>query len=121
MMVGEIEGGCFGKIKSYLKNEKLVCDVIGDMNVTLKDPSSTMSGTIHHNVLLDDGHAKAIIVGSALILHNVYVFCPKSSNYYLNITIRNLVNVFQKDIVAEHADGASGSKISYEETLSQMM
>ncbi|GKC54010.1 hypothetical protein Tco_1076755 [Tanacetum coccineum] len=96
---------------SYLKNgklEKVVAlitsctpNVIGDMNVTLKDLLGTMSGTIHHKVLLDDFYAKAIKVGSALILHNVSVFCPKSSNYYLNIIIRNLVKVFEKETVVE--------------------
>ncbi|GJS18389.1 phospholipase-like protein, partial [Tanacetum coccineum] len=103
--VREIWGGCFGNIKSYLENgklEKVVAvitsctpNVIGDMNVTLKDPLGTMSGTIHHKVLLDDGYLKAIKVGSTLILHN--------------------------DTIAEHIDGASGNKISYEETLSQMI
>ncbi|GJR17099.1 transposase, MuDR, MULE transposase domain protein [Tanacetum coccineum] len=77
---GEIGGGCFGDIKSYLKKEKLekvvaiitscTQNVLGDINVTLKDPSGTMSGTIHYKVLLDDGYDKAIKVGSALILHN---------------------------------------------------
>ncbi|GKA10826.1 transposase, MuDR, MULE transposase domain protein [Tanacetum coccineum] len=114
---GEIGGGCFGDIKSYLKNgklEKVVAiitsctpNVIGDMNVTLKDPSGTMSGIIHYKVLLDDGYAKDIKVGYALILRNVSVFCPKSSNYALNITLRNLVKIFQKDTVVEDADGAS--------------
>nr|GEW76354.1 hypothetical protein [Tanacetum cinerariifolium] len=118
---GEIVGGCFGDIKSYLKNGKLdkvnsiitYCtpNVIGDMSVTLKDPSSIMSCTIHHKMLLDDGYAKAIKGGSALILHNVYVFCDKSSNYYLNITIKNLVKIFQNDTVVEDVDGASCSNI----------
>ncbi|GKE85078.1 copia protein, partial [Tanacetum coccineum] len=118
---GETGGGCFGDIKSYLKNGKLekvvaiitscMPNMIGDMNVTLKDPSGTMSGTIHYKVLLDDGYAKDIKVGYALILRNVSVFCPKSSNYALNITLRNLVKIFQKDIVVEDADGASGSNI----------
>ncbi|GJU65984.1 transposase, MuDR, MULE transposase domain protein [Tanacetum coccineum] len=93
----EIRHECFGDIKSYLKKgklEKVVAivtsckpNVIGDMNVTLKDPSGTMAGTIHHKVLLNDAYAKAIKVRSALILHNVSVFCPKPSIYYLNITI----------------------------------
>ncbi|GJX77170.1 copia protein [Tanacetum coccineum] len=109
--IDDVEGGCFGYISSYLKNGKLkkvvalitscTPNVIGDMNVTLKDPSGTMSGTIHHKVLLDDFYAKAIKVGSALILNNVSVFYPKSSNYYLNITIRNLVKVFEKETVVE--------------------
>ncbi|GKE37441.1 transposase, MuDR, MULE transposase domain protein, partial [Tanacetum coccineum] len=111
---GEIEGGCFVDIKSYLKKgklEKVVAittsctpNVLGDINVTLKDPSGTMFGTIHYKVLLYDGYDKAIKVGSALILHNVSVFCDKSSNYYLNITTKNLVKIFQKDIVVEDAD-----------------
>nr|GEU65790.1 hypothetical protein [Tanacetum cinerariifolium] len=76
---GETKGGCFGDIKSYLKNgkvEKVVAiitscmpNVIGDMNVTLKDPSGIISDTIHYKVLLDDGYANDIKVGSSLILH----------------------------------------------------
>ncbi|GJV34957.1 copia protein [Tanacetum coccineum] len=86
---GEIRGGYFGNIKSYIKNRKLKkvvaiitsCkpNVLGDMNVTLKDPSGTMSGTIHYKVLsFEDGYINDIKVGSALIIHNVSVFCPKS-------------------------------------------
>nr|GEX96962.1 hypothetical protein [Tanacetum cinerariifolium] len=67
----EIEGGCFGDIKSYLKKGKLETvvaiitscksNVLGDMNVTLKDPSGTSSGTIHYKVLSsEDGYAKDI-------------------------------------------------------------
>ncbi|GJY92073.1 reverse transcriptase zinc-binding domain-containing protein [Tanacetum coccineum] len=80
----EIGGGCFGDIKSYLKKgklEKVVAiitsckpNMLGDMNVTLKDPSGTISGIIHHKVLLNNDVAKAIKVGSAIILQNVSVF-----------------------------------------------
>ncbi|GKB68681.1 phospholipase-like protein [Tanacetum coccineum] len=81
----EIRGGYFGDIKSYIKNKKLKkvvaiitsCKqiVLGDMNVTLKDSS----GTIHYKVLSsEDGYINDIKVGSALIIHNVSVFCPKS-------------------------------------------
>ncbi|GKA63479.1 copia protein [Tanacetum coccineum] len=77
----EIGGGCFGDIESYLKKGKLEIvvaiitsckpNVLGDMNVTLKDPSGTTSGTIHYKVLSsEDGYAKDIKVGSALILRN---------------------------------------------------
>nr|GEW87847.1 hypothetical protein [Tanacetum cinerariifolium] len=115
---GEIRGGCFGDIKSYIKKgklEKVVAiitsckqNVLGDMNVTLKDPSGIMSGTIHYKVLSsEDGYIKDIKVGYALILCNVYVFCPKSSNYALNITLKNLVKIFKKDTIVEDADGAS--------------
>ncbi|GJS70168.1 copia protein [Tanacetum coccineum] len=89
----EIGGGCFGDIKSYLKK-------------------GTTSGIIHYKVLSSkDSYAKDIKVGSALILHNVSVFCDKSKNYALNITIMNLVKIIKKDIVVEDADGASSSKI----------
>ncbi|GKF53664.1 EEIG1/EHBP1 N-terminal domain-containing protein, partial [Tanacetum coccineum] len=119
---GEIGGECFYDIKSYTKNgklEKVVAiitsckpNVLGDMNVTLKDPSGTMSGIIHYKVLSsEDGYIKDIKVGSALILRNVYVFCPKSSNCALNITLQNLVKIFKKDTIVEAADGASGSNI----------
>ncbi|GKE26410.1 copia protein [Tanacetum coccineum] len=118
----EIGGGCFGDIESYLKKGKLEIvvaiitsckpNVLGDMNVTLKDPSGTTSGTIHYKVLSsEDGYAKDIKVGSALILRNVSVFCDKSKNYALNITIKNLVKIIKKDTVVEDADGASSSKI----------
>ncbi|GJY82092.1 transposase, MuDR, MULE transposase domain protein [Tanacetum coccineum] len=117
----KIGGGCFGDIKSYLKKgkfEKVVAiitsctpNVLGDINVTLKDPSGTYFGTIHYEVLLDDGYDKAIKVGYALILHNVSVFCDKSSYYYLNIITKNLVKIFQKDTVVEDADGASCNNI----------
>ncbi|GJU84128.1 copia protein [Tanacetum coccineum] len=103
----EIGGGCFGDIESYLKKGKLETvvaiitsckpNVLGDMNVTLKDPSGTTSGTIHYKVLSsEDGYAKDIKVGSALILRNVSVFCDKSKNYALNITIKNLVKIIKK-------------------------
>nr|GEY77244.1 hypothetical protein [Tanacetum cinerariifolium] len=77
---GEIGGGCFGNINSYLKKgklEKVVAiitsckpNMLGDMNITLKDPSGTISGTIRYKVLLNDDVSKAIKVGSAIILQN---------------------------------------------------
>ncbi|GJX44196.1 copia protein [Tanacetum coccineum] len=87
-------------------------NVLGDMNVTLKDPSGTTFGTIHYKVLSsEDGYAKDIKVGPALILRNVFVFCDKPKNYALNMTIKNLVKIIKKDTVVEDADGASSSKI----------
>ncbi|GKG29453.1 EEIG1/EHBP1 N-terminal domain-containing protein, partial [Tanacetum coccineum] len=72
-------------------------NVLGNMNVTLKDPSGTTSGTIHYKVLSsEDGYAKDIKVRSALILRNVSVFYDKSKNYALNITIKNLVKIINK-------------------------
>ncbi|GJT14129.1 GPCR kinase [Tanacetum coccineum] len=78
---------------------------IGDLNVTMKDLSGTIPGTIHHKVIGDGGYEKDITVGVAMILANVSVFTPKPSKHYLNITMRNVVKVFRKDTVPGSASG----------------
>ncbi|GKD59101.1 zinc finger BED domain-containing protein RICESLEEPER 2-like protein [Tanacetum coccineum] len=42
-------------------------------------------------------YARSVKVKDVLILHNVSVFTPKPSKHYLNITLRNIVKVFDKD------------------------
>nr|GEZ16560.1 hypothetical protein [Tanacetum cinerariifolium] len=78
-----------GVVKSCIPNS------LGDMTVTLKDPTGTMEGTIHYKVFQneDDGYAKSIKVGSVLILRNVSFLTQKPSQHYLNITIRNIVKI----------------------------
>ncbi|GJV95636.1 GPCR kinase [Tanacetum coccineum] len=66
-------------------------------NVTMKDLSGTIPGTIHHKVIGEGGYGKNITVGAAMILYNVSVFTPKPSQHYLNITMKNVVEVFRKD------------------------
>nr|GEV89674.1 hypothetical protein [Tanacetum cinerariifolium] len=103
---GGIVTGCFGDVKKFLKNgklEKVVAviksctpNALGDLTITLKDLSGTISGTIHYKVLTR--FAKAVTVGTALILHNVSVFSPKQlTHHYLNITKKNMVKIFHKD------------------------
>ncbi|GKA53270.1 hypothetical protein Tco_0746585 [Tanacetum coccineum] len=85
---GGIVTGCFGDVKKFLKNGKLekviavikscTSNALGDLTVTFKDISGTISGTIHYKVLTEERFAKTIIVGASLILHNVSVF--SSSN-----------------------------------------
>nr|GEV11859.1 hypothetical protein [Tanacetum cinerariifolium] len=75
-------------------------NALGDLNVTLKDVSSTVPGTIHYKVLDVGSYGKDITVGAAMILVNVSVFTPKPSEHYLNITKRNVVEVFRKDTVS---------------------
>ncbi|GJR51676.1 hypothetical protein Tco_1402197 [Tanacetum coccineum] len=105
---GGIVTGYFGDAKKFLKNgklEKVVAviksctpNAMGDHTITLKDLSSTISGTIHYKVLIEERFAKAITIGAALILHNVSVFYPKQlTHHYLNITKKNMVKVFHKD------------------------
>ncbi|GKA18168.1 GPCR kinase [Tanacetum coccineum] len=96
-------------IQYFLKKEKLEqvvaivksCspNVLGDLNVTMKDLSGTIPGTVHHKVIGEGGNGKDITVGAAMILANVSVFTPKPSEHYLNITKRNVVKIFRKDTV----------------------
>ncbi|GJW32055.1 transposase, MuDR, MULE transposase domain protein [Tanacetum coccineum] len=57
-------------------------------------------GTIHYKVLDVGSYGKDITVGAAMILANVSVFTPKPSEHYLNITKRNVVEVFRKDTIS---------------------
>ncbi|GJU70828.1 GPCR kinase [Tanacetum coccineum] len=94
---------------NFLKKEKLEqvvaivksCspNVLGDLNVTMKDLSGTIPETVHHKVIGEGGNGKDITVGAAMILANVSVFTPKPSEHYLNITKRNVVKIFRKDTV----------------------
>ncbi|GJU70863.1 hypothetical protein Tco_1262268 [Tanacetum coccineum] len=102
--------GCLGDIDNFLKKGKLeqvvaivkscALNVLGDLNVTLKDLSGTVHGTIHYKVLDVGSYGNDITVGVAMILANVSVFTPKPSEHYLNITTRNVVEVFRKDTVS---------------------
>ncbi|GJT06348.1 hypothetical protein Tco_0840810 [Tanacetum coccineum] len=105
---GVMESVCLGDMKKYCKIGKLervvgvvmTCtpNSLGDMTITIKDPSGTMGGLIHYKVFQqEEGYARSINIGVVLILRNVFVFTPKSSNHYLNITLRNIVKVFDKD------------------------
>nr|GEV53877.1 hypothetical protein [Tanacetum cinerariifolium] len=107
---GAMAAGCLGDMKKYCKSGKLemvvgvniscTSNALGDLTVTLKDPSGTMGGTIHYKVFKEEeGYAKSINDRAVLILRNVFIFTPKPSNHYLNITLRNIVKVFEKDTV----------------------
>nr|GEZ43973.1 hypothetical protein [Tanacetum cinerariifolium] len=122
---GCIATGCFGDMKTFIKNgkngkvEKVVAviksctpNMLGDLIVTLKDLSSMISSTIHYKVLKDEVYGTTIGVGAVLILHNVSVFSSKSSGHYLNITLKNMVKVFHKDTSAVNS-GSSTSNESY--------
>nr|GEZ38570.1 hypothetical protein [Tanacetum cinerariifolium] len=101
---------CLGDIDNFLKKGKLEqviaivksCypNALGDLNVTLKDVSGTVPGTIHYKVLDVGSYGKDITVGASMILDNVSVFTPKPSEHYLSITKRNVVEVFRKDTVS---------------------
>ncbi|GKF08031.1 transposase, MuDR, MULE transposase domain protein, partial [Tanacetum coccineum] len=64
--------GCLGDIDNFLKKEKLEqvvaivkscsSNALGDLNVTLKDLSGTVPGTIHYKVLDVSSYEKDITV-----------------------------------------------------------
>ncbi|GJX40864.1 ribonuclease H-like domain-containing protein [Tanacetum coccineum] len=120
-----IVSGCIGYIKTFLKNEKLEqvvaiiksCspNALGDLKVTVKDLSGTLPGSIHYKVINEGGYRKEVTVGSAIILANISVFSPNPSMHYLNITKKNVVNVFHKDFVHGNGSGVGGSGILMEE------
>ncbi|KAI3409563.1 uncharacterized protein J3R85_019165 [Psidium guajava] len=70
---------------------------LGDMMVTLKDPTGTVGATIHRKVLREKGFAQEISVGAVLILQKVAVFSPSRCTCYLNITLNNIIKVIAKD------------------------
>ncbi|GKA42546.1 GPCR kinase [Tanacetum coccineum] len=115
--------GCLGDIKNFLKNRKLdqvvaivkscSLNALGDLTVTMKDLSGTIPGTISYKVINEGGYEKDIIVGAAMILANVSVFTPKPSNHYLNITMRNVVEVFRKDTYMKAREKVALMKKAY--------
>lgn len=118
-MFNSVPSAHLGDIKGYLKNGKLdqvvavvkscAPNALGDLMVVLKDPTGTVSGTIHHKVLTEGDFGKGSFVGSVLVLHKVSVFSPSRSAHYLNITKRNMVKVFYKD-------GGSSQKQTFHES-----
>ncbi|GJT03410.1 transposase, MuDR, MULE transposase domain protein [Tanacetum coccineum] len=87
---GGIASGCFGNMKPFCKNGKLeqvvavikTCkpNALGELTVTLKDPSNIIPGTIHHKVLTEEGYGKSITFRAVLILHNVSVLIKPAVN-----------------------------------------
>nr|GEW02950.1 hypothetical protein [Tanacetum cinerariifolium] len=67
---------CLGDIDNFLKKGKLdhvvtivkscSSNMLGELNVTLKDISDTIPGTIHHKVMSEGGYGKDITVGAAM-------------------------------------------------------
>ncbi|GKA93167.1 transposase, MuDR, MULE transposase domain protein [Tanacetum coccineum] len=102
--------GCLGDINNFLKKEKLdqvvaivkscSSNYLGNLNVIMKDLSGTVRGTIHYKVLDVGSYRKNITVGVAMILANVSVFTPKTSEHYLNITKKIVIKVFRKDTIS---------------------
>nr|GEV76128.1 hypothetical protein [Tanacetum cinerariifolium] len=114
-----------GDIKNFIKNGKLkqvvaiikscTPNALGDLTMTIKDISGTILGEIHHIVINEGGYGKKITAGSALTLANVSIFSLKPSMHYLNITMKNVVKVFHKDLVFGNGSGVGGSEMFMKE------
>lgn len=70
---------------------------LGDFMVTLKDPTGTIDGSIHHRVFTESEFGRDICVGAVLILQKVAVFAPSRTARYLNMTLNTIVKVISKD------------------------
>ncbi|XP_021292315.1 uncharacterized protein LOC110422644 [Herrania umbratica] len=107
------DGGTIGTPLSWIKTEpkmgnRKVAQIVaviksctpnglGDLMVTLKDPTGTIDASIHRKVLVEGGFGKDISVGTVLILQKVSIFSPSRSACYLNITLSNVVKAISKD------------------------
>ncbi|CAA7400352.1 unnamed protein product [Spirodela intermedia] len=80
-----------GIVKSFKPNG------LGDLFVTLKDPTGTIGASVHRKVLTDGNLGGDLSVGCVVILKQVAVFSPSRSTRYVNITLNNVVKVFGKD------------------------
>ncbi|PWA38601.1 hypothetical protein CTI12_AA579750 [Artemisia annua] len=120
-----IVSGCLGNISKFMKKGKLeqvvailnpeAPNALGDLTVTLKDPTGSVTGSVHHKVFNEGtGYRRNHFTkGAALILANVSVFSPKQYSHYLNITIRNIVKVFNRDIGPENVSGLNQGGVLY--------
>ncbi|GKB59650.1 hypothetical protein Tco_0915836 [Tanacetum coccineum] len=85
--------GCLGDVDNFLKKGKLEqvvgivksCspNMLGDLNVTLKDLSGTIPGTIHHNVIGKGCYGKNINVDAAMILKMSLFLLPNHQSITL--------------------------------------
>ncbi|GKB86755.1 hypothetical protein Tco_0959027 [Tanacetum coccineum] len=89
MAFGGTVTGCLGDIDNFLKKGKLdhivaivkscSLNMRGDLNVTLKDISGTIHGTIHHKVIGEGGYGKDITISSTVMIFNQVVLQQLSS------------------------------------------
>ncbi|GKE90023.1 15-cis-phytoene desaturase, chloroplastic/chromoplastic, partial [Tanacetum coccineum] len=67
----DFNSGVWGKLEQVVAIVKSCSpNALGDLNVTLKDLSGTVPGTIHYKVLNMSSYEKDITVGAAMILVN---------------------------------------------------
>ncbi|ONK73247.1 uncharacterized protein A4U43_C04F28920 [Asparagus officinalis] len=103
-----------GIVKSCVPNG------LGDLFITLKDPTGIIGASIHRNVLLESNLGGDISVGCVLILKQVAVFCPGRLACYINVTANNMVKLISKDCGPPHKQMMPSSEPRYEASGKQM-
>eukprot|EP00268_Persea_americana_P061497 TRINITY_DN7779_c0_g1_i6.p1 TRINITY_DN7779_c0_g1~~TRINITY_DN7779_c0_g1_i6.p1 ORF type:complete len:274 (-),score=36.13 TRINITY_DN7779_c0_g1_i6:457-1278(-) len=85
---------------------------LGDLVVTLKDPTGTIGASIHHKVLAENMYGMDISVDSVVILKQAVAFSPTRSSRYLNVTPSNVVKIISKNSGPPPKRSFSASKVS---------
>ncbi|XP_038989144.1 uncharacterized protein LOC103722211 isoform X2 [Phoenix dactylifera] len=75
---------------------------LGDLFLTLKDPTGTIGASVHRKVLTESNLGGDISVGCVLILEQVAAFCPARAMRYLNVTMNNVMKLINKDCGPPH-------------------
>ncbi|CAA7048181.1 unnamed protein product [Microthlaspi erraticum] len=97
--VSEIKSRCgWGKIDQVVAVVKTCTpNGLGDVMVTLKDPTGTIDASVHRKVISESEFGRDIRVNAVVILKKVAVCAPSRSSRYLNITLKNISKVITKD------------------------
>ncbi|CAD5314962.1 unnamed protein product [Arabidopsis thaliana] len=98
--VSEIKRRCdsWGKVDQVVAIVKTCTpNGLGDVMVTLKDPTGTIDASVHRKVISESEFGRDIRVGAVVILKQVAVCAPSRSSTYLNITLKNISKVITKD------------------------
>ncbi|CAF2081784.1 hypothetical protein HID58_020944 [Brassica napus] len=98
--LSEIKSVCcsWGKVDQVVAIVKTCTpNGLGDIMVTLKDPTGTIDASVHRKVISESEFGRDIRVGAVVILNKVAVCAPSRSSRYLNITLKNISKVITKD------------------------
>ncbi|WZY97118.1 hypothetical protein YC2023_069447 [Brassica napus] len=101
--LSEIKSVCcsWGKVDQVVAIVKTCTpNGLGDIMVTLKDPTGTIDASVHRKVISESEFGRDIRVGAVVILNKVAVCAPSRSSRYLNITLKNISKVITKDTPA---------------------
>ncbi|CAL9218133.1 unnamed protein product [Arabidopsis halleri] len=113
--VSEIKSRCdsWGKVDQVVAIVKTCTpNGLGDVMVTLKDPTGTIDASVHRKVISESEFGRDIRVGAVVILKQVAVCAPSRSSTYLNITLKNISKVITKDtpVLPMQSDSETSAK-----------